>query len=129
MRVFMDGETWGGKVNFVDESDALVGFDISQDCCEYFGWYVSDDQEAVSSPPEWSEEQGNTMLAGYLFDRSFLVENTAPESCGEDHEAIFRLTKAEAPDLFLHLFNHHNGYYAHGFTFVIGGVKMKEGYL
>lgn len=42
--------------------------------------------------------------------------------------AIFRIVNREA-EKFIHIFNSHNGYYAHGFDFTIAGKTVREGSL
>jgi len=116
-----------GKVNFVDENNVLVGFDSYQDCCESFGWFLD------STPHEDGEIVGDLVdekaLDGYVFDTEYFVECTSGGD--EGNMAIFRLVsryadnttvwgKSQAaanPPVYLHLYNHHNGYYSHGFVF------------
>lgn len=31
-----------GKINFVDENNVLLGYDMSQDCCEHADWFILD---------------------------------------------------------------------------------------
>ncbi len=39
MKIFMRD----GKVNFVDESNVLLGYDMGSLCCEYADWIISED--------------------------------------------------------------------------------------
>jgi hypothetical protein len=43
--------------------------------------------------------------------------------------AVFRLESAEGSEMFLVLENHHNGYYSHGFSLSVGGIKKFGGEL
>ena len=101
--------------NFVDENDNFVGFDDRQICCEDWGvcltynedWEDSDNLDDDSV--EFIEDHSD-----YVFDTSYKGANYG----------IFRLTREGSKDLFLHLYNRHNGYYAHGFEFVVDGVVI-----
>jgi hypothetical protein len=95
-----------GKFNFVDANNVFVGFDSRADCCEYFG-YVIADTEIITD----TTEDIDTDLEPYVFDTGYFKES------GEDNGVIFRMTAPELPDLYLLLYNHHNGYYSHGFEF------------
>ena len=43
--------------------------------------------------------------------------------------AVFRLESSEGSEMFLVLENHHNGYYSHGFSLSVGGIKKFGGEL
>ena len=122
MKIFTpDNSTWGAKVNFVDNNNVLVGYDMESNCCEDFGWYISqqkrndtDDDIPVTDDVE-----------GYVFDPGYFEQSEiANGDCGGI--VRFRLICEGKPDLFLHLFNDHNGYYAHGFTVSHSGVVIKD---
>lgn len=113
MRIFYDKETWGGKVNFVDDNNVLVGFDMGQSCCEHFGWYIID--EMSGDTEKWedinpSNDVLNEELKDWYFDVDFF------DQLGET--VVFKLKSdiKGSEDKYLHLFNHHNGYYSHGFS-------------
>jgi hypothetical protein len=57
---------WEGKVNFTDSNDVFVGFDMSSQCCEDFGWGVS--KEITTN----DEYEGIADFDGYVFDVNFL---------------------------------------------------------
>lgn len=103
------------KVNFVDEFNVVVGYDMDQDCCEHAGWFV--DQKII--PYSDGVDEG---LHGYdLEPYRFAADDPSVEVESDDldggRELAFRLVAEGKPDLWLHIFNAHNGYYAHGFTF------------
>lgn len=106
-----------GKFNVVDKNNVFVGFDYQQDCCESFGHFFSL-QKPVGLEDEnqlkfESQEQQEKMLKGFIFDISFFEQLNFQD---EENAAIFRLVKNEQPyEIFLVLYNCHNGYYAHGF--------------
>lgn len=118
---------WESKVNFIDENDVFLGYDLHQDCCEYADYFISHSQT------EGYDFDGNSSippssLEGYVFDTSFfeLVES----SCLDDGEQVcFRATKDGCDDLYIHIFNAHNGYYSHGFELSVGGKTLRDGYL
>lgn len=123
MRIFYDQATWGGKVNFVDEKNVLVGYDMSSSCCEYFGWFIRESIDmTLGNSPEDDEDaksvdERNEELKDHYFDTSFFDQG------GDGNEtsfAVFKLIKRknDANPLYLHLFNCHNGYYSHGFSMI-----------
>ena len=112
----------GGKINFVDDKNLFVGFDFEQDCCESFGFFIRDTQEA-DIPENWPSVDIND-YSGYNFDPAFFAET------GYDGTslAIFKLKKGRKVK-YLHIFNCHNGWYAHGFQFCNGETVIREGNL
>lgn len=130
MRIFNQDEKWNSKVNFVDINNVLVGYDTEQNCCEKADYFISDKEEN-----EDKDSQGVlTGLEDYIFDTSYFkeVEPKADKygSCLDSGSMVrFKLISQGKPDLFLHLYNSHNGYYGHGFEFKIGDVIKQEGSL
>ena len=124
MKVFESGEgSWSGKHNFADANNVLVGYDAGQSCCEHAGWYISE----KSDEAQYGEEglRGHD-VEPYNFDPVFKVDVASNGlDCG-GHIA-FRLVSHGKPDLFLHLFNCHNGYYSHGFSMEADGVTFHNG--
>lgn len=118
MKVFDQQEPWPDKVDFVDHNNVVVGFDMGQYCCEQFGFHFTKDKHGETIVTVTEEE-----LAPYVFDtsRDSVVQN---DGC-----AIFRLWADDKPDLYLVLFNHHNGYYSHGFAFKNNDVTILTGQL
>lgn len=128
MKIFFDEDLWD-KVNFVDEQNTFVGYDMAASCCETSGWYISDHRRFDRDETETIKEG----LEGYVFDRDFF-EEVSSESLpnpDEDYGGLvrFRLIESGKPDLFLHIFNSHNGYYAHRFSVEHSGVVVREGEL
>ena len=99
-----------GRINFIDKNDAFVGFDYGHQCCEDFGWFIS----------------GSENLDGFWFD---LKE--VPTECEQNEdfefkcELQFKCVNELGDVAFLHLYNHHNGHYSHGWESSWGC----EGYL
>lgn len=141
MRIFEDQETWGGKINFVDINDVLIGFDAYQSCCESFGYEFTltgeKEAEAITEPAN---------LEHLVFDTKFFREHDGYDAGGI---AVFRLFdgRFQRPrndrdtrqierelqqigghrEVFLHLYNHHNGYYGHGFEMTHSGQTIQSG--
>lgn len=112
-----------GKVNFVDDNNVLVGFDEDGQCCENFGWFFS--RTVPDTPDDEPKEAIDT--EGFNFDTSFFQDSDGG-GCESGGMVTFRLVK-DAEQLFLTLYNFHNGYYSHGFTLSVGGERIREDYL
>jgi hypothetical protein len=129
-----EGTIWSNKVNFVDDNNVLVGYDFYGSCCENFGWYISDkpttDLRDCLFNDKTCEEAINESLKDWTFDASFFQKlNTNIDDHYEyDERAVFRLVN-EDNQLFLHLYNIHNGYYGHGFDFAKDGEIINTGVL
>ena len=113
-------------VNFVDENNLLLGYDLIQDCCEQAGWFIAD------RPDEWLEEtfkQESQELPGWVFDTQYFSEvQHSPETDGGG-AVRFRITCGDQQK-FIVLYNIQNGYYSHGFKFSDGDSQtIKEGSL
>jgi hypothetical protein len=122
MRYFCsDNSFWTTKVNFVDENNVLVGYDFGSNCCEEFGWYIHNKVGNTNGEdPVFSDGlDGNALnefLKEWTFDTSFFEEFSNDKSYDVENFAVFRLVNGDN-ELFLHLYNIHNGYYSHGFDF------------
>lgn len=104
----------GRKVNFIDENDVFVGYDMMQSCCEYADWAIFDEPN-LDFDPYAVELNQDTDVEGYIFDVSYFDDNS--HRCG----VSFKLVHEFKNDLYLYLFNDHNGYYSHGFEATVGG--------
>jgi len=133
MKIFdsKEHDFWCKKVNFADDKNVMIGYDMSQHCCENADWFIAD-KVADVMPETLSQERD---LEGYIFDKEFFKEITYIYSEGSDWNAlyegkmvVFRLINGDK-EKFLHLFNCHNGYYGHGFEMKIGEDKVQEGSL
>lgn len=115
-------DRWDEKVNFTDENDVFVGYDTAEHCCEFADWYITDEVILCTGTDLVFD------LEGYTFDKDYFksVDN---EDYDVKNYAIFRLVKSDHKDLYLHLFNHHNGHYSHGFEAKVGGEVWQEGML
>lgn len=114
-----------GKINFVDDNNVFVGFDFQSCCCENFGYLIN------ATPPTNTEESlPDSALDGFQFDPSFIATEGVQLSERDDGggSVVFKLTKC-GEVLYLTLYNHHNGYYGHGFEFGRDGKATESGYL
>lgn len=114
------------KVNFVDENNVVVGFDTCQSCCENFGWFFRS-TEPVSVVIDLDDQPDATTLKAYSFDPDYFKEISGPDKYDDTNGVVFRLWADNQPDLFLVLYNSHNGYYSHGFNMDVGGIATKSG--
>lgn len=122
------------SVNFVDQNNVFVGYELGSFCCEWADWFISD-SVTEKVPVNYSQEIEANLnkvkdLDEYIFDKEFLkIEDNYKVNDGSmnnDYRIIFRLT-AEDKEKFLYLFNVQNGYYSHGFTVKIDDKVFKEG--
>jgi hypothetical protein len=115
----------GGKINFVDDNNVLVGFDYESCCCENFGFYLTPEIPTSSYEGDHGEEID---FEGFQFDTQYFDDNL-PDMHGEEGSAVgFRLIKGEE-QIFLTLWNVHNGYYGHGFSMTCGNERLHDGTL
>ena len=110
------------KVNFVDENNVFVGYDDFQCCCENHGWFISkfEDEDSVENLKD-KDFYSDDILKGYVFDKSYhktlsIKDDNYSEDPSWSDCVQFKLIKNFSPNLFLYLYNFHNGYYSHGFT-------------
>lgn len=124
MKIFNDKKDWSTKVNFVDENNVFVGYDTDQSCCEHADWFISDKPENEIQERDDTPEK----MEGWQFDREYFQEVESSSDLDEGGMVRFRLSNGKE-EKFLHLFNCHNGYYGHGFTFGVGDTVEREGCL
>jgi hypothetical protein len=126
IQVFDVNHGFGGKVNFVDDENVVVGYDTDTQCCEDAGWCVlrSLPQHSASLAPGMPDKFD---FANYRFD-----PNTQPVelSLPSETEAVaFRLVSQHNQEAWLILHNTHNGYYAHGWARKGPGIAYEDGYI
>jgi len=113
------GAPWPSKINYVDKNNVILGFANSQDCCEDFGHGVYAKIPTSTQDPELD----NVDLEPYSF-----AANAKPIDCLESGECggglAFKITAKNKKSLYVVIWNHHNGYYSHGFVW-----KNEEGSL
>ena len=149
MRIFYSKpeSSWGRKINFVDTNNRFVGYDFESSCCEHFGFYLSrrerndmPDKGLFGGDIGFQEKMQLTLddgtpfvIEGYFFDPYYFVEVEIPvredgyrEYFDEGGMVRFKIKKRSS-EIYLHLFNCHNGYYGHGFNFGIGKDELGSG--
>ncbi len=122
MKIFNKSD-WGEKVNFVDSNNVLLGYDLSQSCCENAGWFISDKIEE-----DIQEEQSLKDEEDWNFDPDFYRLISSSYEFDEGGMVVFRIVNGEK-EKFIHIYNSHNGYYSHGFTFSVGGKDIYNSYI
>ncbi len=111
------------RVNFIDENNIFVGYELGYSCCEYADWYIGTEVQTTHTE-ELIKNRNNFDLSSYKFDISYF-EDLGDHNIN-DYRVRFKLTGGEEP-LYLVLFNIQNGYYSHGFEFKNNDVLIKEG--
>jgi len=114
MKIFTEEEgSFKHKVNFVDENNVVLGYDLQQSCCEDADWFIA------AKPQVQTEERvsGEYALEGWVFDTRYIT-HVKGDVLDAGEMAIFRITKG-CEEMFIHIYNHHNGYYGHGFEFTV----------
>lgn len=115
------------KLNFVDTNNVVVGFDSYQSCCENWGWYITSKEptdETLDTNNSWAEKD----LSRYNFDPTYF-NSLNPKKNREAAAAVFKLVSNSDKDMYLVLYNCHNGYYSHGFTCNVDGIQIQSGSL
>ena len=125
-------ETKEGKINFVDTDDTLVGFDNRQGCCENFGWFYSteipSDVVAIWGANGKPDKNTPKELENYFFDKNFYQKIEFPIKKLWGAAIIFKLfKKINQEEIYLCIYNVHNGYYSHGFNMDVGGETLHSG--
>ena len=133
MKIFEKIEGFSEKVNFVDENDVFVGFDMTSNCCENFGYFILDELNETLTALEMFNYNSNIIrdeeIKDFVFDKSFFKEINEEDELGDIIDiVIFRLIN-DNKEKYLYLFNNHNGYYYHGFVFEDKGTELKKGIL
>lgn len=99
------------NINFIDENDVFVGFEFLHHFKEDFGFYISN--EKFSNP---SLSLPINEIEGYFFNCLENVDeyNFLNEIIEfKDGLACISLINKDDNIIYLHLYNEHNGYYAH----------------
>lgn len=122
MKIFEGPGVW----NFVDKNNVVVGYRNEKDCCEDFGYFFT--REIPKVRFHNLNEVTENELENYNFDPNFFQENSFQDD-SDSATAIFRLIDDKGNQVYLTLYNIHNGYYGHGFTMEIMGKIKHSGRL
>lgn len=129
--------TYNDKVNFIDENNVVLGYDMAQDCCEEASWFISEYPEVgccnpvdrVASEYSFTEDEINEVLTSYIFDVDYFQKHNWHD-LDEGGAVSFKLKSTEGKqDLYLYIYNSHNGFYGHGFSFRESNEFLHEGLL
>ena len=116
MKVFTpDNSPWNAKVNYVDKNNRVLGYSMWQDCCESFGHCVLAKLPAPGGAP-----RDHALPDSVLEPYSFSPEAPTPLPSNVANEGgvlAFRIVADGLPDLWVVIWNFHNGYYSHGWEF------------
>lgn len=129
MKLFIRGDEWSKRWNFVDDNNVILGYCAEQNCCEHFGFKIlAEDVEVADDQTDI--EAINAAIEGFEFDPAFaeVVNSIEEDSDLCAGVAEFRATRGDA-EIRVLLFNSHNGYYSHGFAFSRGESNISSGYL
>lgn len=126
MKIFTQNpDKWSEKINFVDENNVFLGYDMGQSCCEHADWFIDDKPWTEQIPDNLDAYQKTEGYEGWTFDTSYFLEVANSRVFDEGGMAIFKITK-DGNEKFIDIFNSHNGYYGHGFEFHIGNEPNKN---
>lgn len=131
MKIFNNSEPWTEKVNFVDENNVVLGYDMSPSCCESFGWFIAD--RVVSTMAEYNQLNqtfNDDDYTDWRFDPHFFQDGGDESGYDVEAMAIFRIVdQTTMESRYIHLYNMHNGYYSHGFSFTQSDTSIRGGTL
>jgi len=157
MRIFEKGLDYGKSINFVDINDVYVGYDFTQSCCESFGYYFTtyspgtepyeDTGEMGAEARAWKPSNLEQLVFDpsycvrfptdpedyYSYDNRVAFRLVMPAMLRQEHDRKYRREEREAQrwggqaEVFLVLYNYHNGYYGHGFRMKQRGDIVHKG--
>jgi hypothetical protein len=87
MKIFQ-GEPFLGKINFVDENNCVVGYDINKDCCEYADWTFRDNDNEYD-PNEIELVKTLEEMDSYYFSDSYFKHITGGNTLDEGGVVFF----------------------------------------
>lgn len=112
------------KINFVDDNNVFVGFDNFKECCEAFGWSLTREFPVDG----FKQNRDEINPDGFQFDVTYMEKVSQSDEWDISEAVVFRLTNG-LEEIFLTLWNHHNGYYSHGFEMKAGDECLFDGAL
>lgn len=123
-----------GRVNFVDQNNIFVGFEVGTQCFETYGWAILNECYPDSYVMYFIEDQGLGSkflqkapedIEDYDFEKGFF-DIGSDYMISEDQDIIvFSLyNRKKMERLFLHLFNFHDGYSTHELETNITGESV-----
>jgi len=116
IKIFNKVQGFEEKVNFVDNNNCLVGYDLRQSCSEHAYWIISTipKHANISLTNRQISELQQYDLSDYEFYNGFILK----DNINHLNYVSFKMLKYPKYNLedvmYLHLVNVHNGYYAPG---------------
>jgi len=163
LKIFIKMGVAADSINFVDNSNRVIGWNAEQICCEYHHCRLTStmptakflpDDAIVEDVEDMTEEEAERHMKGeqivrktemievnnvvidfsglenVVIDLPFSIDPDFFERIGKG--VVFRLIgegKCGSEEMFVVLENYHNGYYAHGFSLSVGGLRKFGGAL
>jgi hypothetical protein len=124
MKLFERSDTdgWGNRLNLIDENNVFVGYDFESSCCEDFGYRFETSKRIII------EEKPDLNGAFFTLNHKKLkATDDYYEDDGVEYGFEIRLSNGEL--IWFVIYNYHNGYYAHGFSFKNDKETLTEGWL
>lgn len=133
MKVFQSSnDKTGYKINFVDMLNRFVGFDFSSKCCEEFGYAITKTCPKTFQEMKEMEQIPDDSISEYVFDISFehSPKDDSNDEFGDSANcATFKAVDEKLNEIYITIWNSHNGYYSHGFEFRDGKKLIREDFL
>lgn len=127
IKVISCDKGFSSSTNFVDDHNRLVGFEEKRHCCEVFGWgfckFSSEDEAKafMNHSSKGDEFEGLPRVPEPDLSNAYFAEEQPFMTGGK-----FKIEGS--PDCnWLILYNFHNGFYWHGFTYKHGDEEIYEG--
>jgi hypothetical protein len=127
MKIFNDEKKYGYGINFVDHNNCFVGFRYEQNCCEEFGYKISKKCPKTFEEIDSLKDFDEKLMSEYSFDTSFELSLCGGDDYHEKNAATFRAVDKNSNEIFITIWNNHNGYYSHGWKFSKDGKEIRSG--
>lgn len=124
MKIIECQKAYIGSTNFVDDNNVVLGWDDDQSCCELFGYAILNELLESVDNIDILTEAKEINIEDYNFNTSFFKEVVGHFEDGGC--VVFELISKRKPNLYLYLYNSHNGYYSHGFCLSVEDEMGKE---
>ena len=105
--------------NWVDSNNNFVGYSNDADCCERYGYHLVDLKNKIILDQDSFLQDSNLVWDTSWIDSDFNVSNLEgindlDFSFDDDELEIKTFKVKNADNVYLVLYNSHNGYYSHG---------------
>lgn len=127
MKIFDKAEPWPTKVNFVDENNVVLGYEMLMTHDEEAWWFIANTEVEYPQHCHSFIDCTEKELEDYTFDITYNKYVETDRKFDDGGLYIFRIKNAEGNFKYIHLCNIHNGYYTHGFEFSQGKRTIIKG--